>query len=169
MEMIVAVTVFAVIILAAVRIFQASLQAQQDISWDYTLQSDSQYFLNVLARELEGAQRNAGGTTVCAVPAGCTFATDGATLNFKNSAGQCVAYDSGVDSGVTKVLVDRDGTSSYLSGSGVDIKNLAFVVADSCDAVSQPLATINLQFNSLNSTSTTAINAQLSISPTLAP
>jgi prepilin-type N-terminal cleavage/methylation domain-containing protein len=166
-EIVVAVAVFAVIVLAAVRVFQSSLQAQRDINWDYTLQSDSQYFLGVMARELSGALKSSAGE--CDVAAGYTFATDGATLNFKNSSSQCVIYASEANGGVDRIKVDRDGSSSYLSGLGVDVNALAFSVADSGATTSQPLVTINLRFTSLNSTTTTAINTQLSVSPLLSP
>jgi len=166
-EVVVAVAIFSVIVLAAVRIFQSSMRAQRDIEWDYTLQSDSQYFLNLMSRELSTAQKDLAGT--CSVPAGHTYATDGSVLYFKNSLGQCVAYGAAVDGGVTKVGVDRDGVGNYLSGSGIDIEQLAFTVDDDGSSTSQPLATVNMKFRSINSASTTAINLQLSISPILAP
>lgn len=168
-EMTVAVAIFAVLILLTAQIFRSAMQSQKDTGVDYNLQGDSQYFLNLMSREISQAQKLTADN--CGVLAGYTFTTalSGTEIDFMNHAGICIKYWRESVAGVGRIKIARSGQVDYLSGPDVDVKSLEFVVDDLGNTTSSPLVTANLKFQTLNNTTTPTSNVQLSISPWLNP
>jgi len=135
-EVLVATTIFAAIMLSATDIFKLALDGQKKSVMAQNIQESLRYFLEVVGKEIRMAQRDNG---VCAdVPDDKIFATStnlfGDTLYFKNYHGQCVHYYLLGASGSThRFLVLRDLDLNYISPFKVDITDLRFIVKEEAD------------------------------------
>lgn len=170
LEVIVAVGIFAVIILASVRIFQAVVSNQRTALIDSDTQENIRYFTEVFTRETRLAQRNTSGVATCGVTTNHVFATSTAgaadILYFKNSDNQCVKYYTEFDNNIRRVRIDRASTSDFVTSKKINIEALRFF-ADDASTSTQPLVTMNLRVRSENNPTIPALNIQTSITPRL--
>ena len=167
LETMIAVAIFAVVVLLASRIFQSVLSSQKTNAVDQDVQENVKYFLESLTRETRTALRNTSGADLCGVGANHIFAVNATSsqLFFENASGQCVEYFSSIDSsGLTRLAVSRDAAAYYLTSNRVAVKSLKFVV-DDVTTSTQPLLTVNVQVQSENNQNIPAYNIQTSISP----
>ncbi len=161
-EIIIAVAIFAVLILAANRIFQSSINAQKTGNSSVETEDAMSYFLEVFSREVRGAQKSTG---TCAVPAGSYFSSsDGYDLIFKNINGSCIKYYSQSNVGYHSLVIERDdGTTLDLASSKMDVIKLIFDF-DNGSTTTQAVATVNLKAKPINGEDSEAITAQTSVS-----
>jgi len=165
-EILVAVAIFAAVVLMSSRIFQSVLNNQHTNRIDQDIQENIKYFLEVFSREASSAVRNNNPGTECLVGSTHIFATNASSteLYFRNSAGQCVEYYSANDNGVTRIGISRDGLAGYITSPKVLIKSLNFVLDESSVTI-QPIVTVNIQVQSEDDPSVAAYNIQTTISP----
>jgi prepilin-type N-terminal cleavage/methylation domain-containing protein len=151
-EVMVSVSLFAVIIISVAGIFKLSIDAQRNAISSQNVQESLKYFLEVTAKEIRMAQAN---NSVCAgVPPDSIFSvttTDlGDVLNFKNYYGQCVSYSLQNDNGISRFQITRSSGGTSLSGfispAKIKINSLHFVLKNLASS-SQPMITINLNAN----------------------
>jgi len=148
-EVLVSVTIFAVIILAVTNIFKLSIDGQRSAMATQNVQESLKYFLEVTGKEMRMAQRNNG---VCSgMPDNVIFqrtsGSPGDTLYFKNYYGECVTYSLAADGTNLRFKITRQtgaGTlSDFISPAKIKINNLHFIV-NSVASTTQPMVTINL-------------------------
>jgi prepilin-type N-terminal cleavage/methylation domain-containing protein len=165
-EVLVAVAIFASVILMSSRIYQNVLNNQHINRIDQDIQENIKYFLEVFSREASSALRNNSTSTECLVGASHIFATDASSteLYFRNSGGECVQYYSEADNGITRLAIDRDGLAGYITSPKVLIKGLNFVL-DESSTTTQPIVTVNVQVQSEDDPNIAAYNIQTTISP----
>jgi hypothetical protein len=151
-EIIVSVSLFVVIILAATQIFKMVIDSQRSAIATQNVQESLKYFLEVTAKEMRMAQKNEG---VCSgLLADQVFALGsnalGDTLSFKNYYGQCVTYFLGFDTdGANKRFkIQRDDDVDFISPSLIRIDNLGFTLNETVN--NQPLVTLTLRAFAIN-------------------
>jgi prepilin-type N-terminal cleavage/methylation domain-containing protein len=176
LETMIAVAIFAVIVLASSQIFLSVLNVQSTNISDQDMQENIKYFLEIFTREAQSAQRSsalsapclAGGTQYYATQIFATssvFSASSTELYFKNSSGQCVEYHLDTDSaGINRIKIRRDSADDYITSPNVNIKSLSFAV-DDVGTSTQPLVTVNVQVQSADDPNLAAYNIQTSISP----
>jgi prepilin-type N-terminal cleavage/methylation domain-containing protein len=163
LEVIVAVAIFAVIVLASAQIFQAVVSSQVTGFSETALQDDIRYSLEFFTRGARAAQRNTTTGTVCGVPAGYTYYYgDDSALYFKSASGSCLIYYGQVDAnGINRLMLSRDGAVFPVSSDKLNIQNLKFIVVDSSTV--QPLVTINFTVESNINPNLPALDIQASV------
>jgi type II secretory pathway component PulJ len=152
-ELLVAVTLFAVIILSSTSIFKMAIDSQRNSLATQNVQDSLKYFLEVTAKEMRMAQKNNGACDV--IPSDQIFyltaTTTGAVLNFKNYYNQCVSYYLAPDTTTTstkRFKITRSGVSDFISPAAINLDALSFVL--SATTSTQPRVTINIKAHALN-------------------
>jgi hypothetical protein len=127
------------------------------------LEEEAYYFLEVFARESRGAQLSTAGD--CSVTPGHFFyvSPTGDELDFKNEAGDCVAYYLATDRGRDRIRIDRGAASDFITSYRYQAVDLRFILSDDL-ATGQPLLTANLKLAPFNATST-PLSVQTSVTP----
>jgi prepilin-type N-terminal cleavage/methylation domain-containing protein len=157
-EVMISVSLFAVIILSVTNIFKLSIDGQRSAIATQNVQESLKYFLEVTAKEMRMAQRDQG---VCGdVPDNQIFSVDtnlyGSVLYFKNYYGECISYSLEADGENQRFQISRQsGVSTqigFVSPSKIKIDSLHFIISSS----SQPMVTINLEASALDSAQFTA-------------
>lgn len=156
MEVLVSVALFSVIILSVTSIFKMAIDGQRNAIATQNVQESLKYFLEVTAKEIRMAQKNEG---ACGgIPDDEIFAVSTGPLSdilyFKNYYGECVRYYLAADGDNLRFRISRGNgptpPSDFISPSKIRINELHFVV-NSTASSSQPMVTINLNANSLES------------------
>lgn len=161
-EVIVSVSLFVVIVLSATSIFKLAIDGQRSAIATQNVQESLKFFLEVIAKEIRMAQKNAG---VCTGIADdkifeVTEQIDGSDmLYFKNYYGECVKYylaADGISSSNLRFKISRTPGGSaatpavgFISPAKIRIKNLHFIISSSA-STSQPMVTINLNANAID-------------------
>lgn len=149
LEVIVATSIFALILLAAMGIFEKVLQAQQNTIASQNIQESLRYSLEMMSKELRSAQRatstNPCGTTYLPVDQLYHFDNPGTgKLYFINKYGLCSAYY--LLNG--RLMVDRGASNSAaITASNVIISNLNFIVNNGTNMPGDDQARITLSFS----------------------
>lgn len=145
-EVIVSVLLFTIIIMSATEIFRLVIDGQRSAIASQNVQESLKYFLEVTAKELRMAKKNAG---ICpGIDDNRIFATStgelGDVLKFRNYYDECVSYslDSDGESN-QRFRIQRNANTDFISPSKVRIENLHFIISDT-DTV-QPSVVINLR------------------------
>jgi len=153
MEVIVSVTLFAVIILSASEVFKLTIDAQRSGLASQNVEESLKYFLEVTAKEVRMAQKNEG---VCSgIPDEEIFATStnalGDTLAFKNYLNQCVTYSLETDTASPfgqRFKIVRDGSYGFISPAAINLDTLHFLVATGTST--QTTVMVNSRAHALN-------------------
>lgn len=155
-EVMVSVSLFAVIILSVTGIFKMAIDAQRNAIATQNVQESLKYFLEVTAKEIRMAQKNNG---VCdGIPDNEIFKiisqSPSDVLYFKNYYGECVRYYLAADGDNRRFKISRGTGASaltdYVSPSKIRINELHFVLNNTASAAQQ-MVTINLSANALDS------------------
>jgi len=165
-EMLVALSIFAMIILATSSIFRNIVTDQKTTSDDSAIQNDIKYFTEIFSREVKGAVRNTGTADLCGVAPDHIFATNASSsaLLFQNSLGECVNYFMAADANnVNRLEINRGSEEFFVSSDQANVANLNFVIDDAADV--QPIVTLDIQVLSQADQKVPAYNIQTTISP----
>jgi len=155
-EVMVSVSLFAVIILSVTSIFKMAIDGQRNAIATQNVQESLKYFLEVTAKEIRMAQKNEG---VCpSIPNDEIFLVSesafGDVLYFKNYYGECVNYDLAADGDNLRFRISRGNGSAapadFISPAKIRINELHFVLNNSA-STTQQMVTINLNANALES------------------
>ncbi len=157
-EVMVSVTLFAVIILSVTSIFKLAIDGQRSAIATQNVQESLKYFLEVTSKEIRMAQRNEG--TCLNLGYDQIFQTlhgsYGDNLYFKNYYGECVTYYLSPDGDNVRFRITRrtpglpDKPSYFISPAKIRIDDLRFVISSTA-STSQPMVTMNLRANALDS------------------
>ncbi len=154
-EIIVAVSIFSVIILSMTGIFKMVIDGQRRSIATQNVQESLKYFLEVINKEIRMAVRSDGG---CNVSSGNIFylqqGTEGDVLYFKNYYNQCVVYylEVSPENSYGRFKISRNGLNDYISPSQISIDRLDFVLSSGYEL--QDLVTINIKAHSLGARNT---------------
>lgn len=150
LEMIVAVALFSVTILAATEIFQMVVNGQRSAVAGQNTQESIRYALEVMSKEIRMAQKAESADCPGLGLTGKVFKTAGSgTLQFKNSDEECVEYFLEDDiNGISRLKIDRDGVSDYITPDEIEVNNLQFVVIDNI-GVKQSMVTLKMDVEAL--------------------
>ncbi len=129
LEMMVAVTIFTVVMLSATKIFQMVIESQRSAIAAQNLQESMRYAFEVMAKEIRMAQKDVGEPDQCPnVGNGKVYKTNPAKnqLNFRNFNEECVKYYLDSD----RLKINRDSDSGYITPDEIKVSNLQFEVID---------------------------------------
>jgi len=142
-EVLVSVSLFAVIIVSSTEIFRMVIESQREAIASQNVQESLKYFYEVLSKEIRMARRSDG--TCPQVPLDKMFVVinNGVSdvLYFENYYGKCVTYELAVDGEIQRFKITRDLDSAYISPNKIFIEKLNFILND----LGQPSVTIYLE------------------------
>jgi len=144
-ELVVAMAIFIVLMLALTSIFQLVYQAQRNAVDARNTQESMRYVMEVFSKELRSAKRDDG--SCGASLAGKIYDTSVSVLNFRNYKDQCVSYYLIGDN----LMVDRGSVTATATPNEIKVNNLSFVVQE--NASTQARVTIEVDVEALNRTS----------------
>jgi prepilin-type N-terminal cleavage/methylation domain-containing protein len=147
-EVMVSVTLFAIIILSTTQIFKMVVDGQRGAIAAQNVEESLKYFSEVTGKEMRMAQKNSD--NFCSgIPADKIFVVTPVnstmdSLSFKNRYGECVTYQLGSDiSGNQRFVIKRDSSLDFITPAKIRVDALHFIVSES--AQTQPIVTINLK------------------------
>lgn len=175
MELLVAVSLFIVIMLLAGTAFTDVLKNQRYNVQEQAAQENLRHFWEVFTREASGAQFNESFTTkVCNVLPREMFAVGtnyiaNDTLYFKNANGDCVAYYAAPDvdnNNVNRLAVMRGENLAYITLPSFKIVNLQFFLTpyDTENAI-LPFVSARVGVQSPNNAGISDLNLEFSFTP----
>ncbi|MCF7795406.1 prepilin-type N-terminal cleavage/methylation domain-containing protein [Patescibacteria group bacterium] len=153
MEMLLAISIFVIIILSSTRIFQLVVQGQRQAIAAYHVQENLKYFFEVMSKEVRMATMDTAGDCPN-VSLNQLYTVIGDDLYFKNFEEECVHYYMEDDNGVNRFKIERGSNSGYITTSSVNINSLKFNVQDDVSGgaqLEQPSVTVNLQAEAIAS------------------
>ncbi len=156
-EMLVAVSLFSGIMLAATGVFQSAIESQRSTISAQNIQENMKFILEVMSKEIRSARGDHSGS-VCAedtpnpgyykvfnTEIGDTTPAEGGALFFKNKKDKCIVYELVG----TRLQITRDGAPpKFISPDEIKISDLQFFIDDDeADALhtQQPRVTISLK------------------------
>lgn len=149
-EVIISVTLFAIIILSTTQIFKLVIDGQRGAIAAQNVEESLKYFSEVTGKEMRMAQKNSDNACLgLGVPVNKIFkvtpvSTNSDRLSFKNRYGECITYSLGLDSdGQQRFKIQRGTNFGWITPAKIKIDNLRFVVNDT--STTQPTVTINLR------------------------
>ncbi len=155
-EIIVAVSLFSVIILSMTGIFRMVIEGQRGAIASQNVQESMKYFLEVINKEIRMAVRTE--SSDCGVPAGDIYrlveTENGDTLYFQNFYKECVVYSIENDELSSRFKISRGGHEGYISPRLISVDRLDFVLRQGLEE--QDSITVNIKARALNTRSSDA-------------
>jgi len=149
-ELVVAMAIFIVLMLALTSIFQLVYQAQRNAVDARNTQESMRYVMEVFSKELRSAKRDGDAFTAgtCAnVTDGRIYDTTGTVLNFRNYKDQCMRYYLNGNS----LMVNRGAVTASATPNEIKVSNLQFDVHE--EALEQARVTLKADVEAINRTS----------------
>ena len=130
-EMIVAVSIFAITVVSLTEIFTLMLNGQRSAIASRNLQENIRYAFEVMAKEVRMARINAVWHDVSScdnITVGKIYESysNGAELRFKNYHNECTVYS--LEDG--RIKIERDGVYGYITPDEIRVSDLEFLVTD---------------------------------------
>jgi prepilin-type N-terminal cleavage/methylation domain-containing protein len=148
MEMLLAVSIFVIIILSATRIFQLVVQGQRQAIAAYHVQENLKYFFEVMSKEVRMAKMDTAGDCYPTYAVDQLYVAEGDSLYFKNFEGECVTYSIQTDEGINRFRIERGTKGGYITTSNININSLKYDIKYSASAglqTEQPSVTVNVE------------------------
>lgn len=147
MEVIVAVSLFAIIILSSTEIFRLVINSQREAIASQNVQESLKYFFEVTGKEMRMARRDDG--TCPLVTDGEIFTVTpsalGDVLHFQNFYKECVSYQLATSDNTTRWQITRGINSGFISPIKINIESLDFEVNNT----GQPVVTMTLSAHAI--------------------
>ncbi len=148
-ELIVAVSLFTVIILSSTSIFKMVIDSQRSAIATQNVQESLKYFLEVTGKEIRMAQKN---ENIClGIGEEETYVVgqeNGAdTLYFRNYYDECVKYSLVVDGDSRRFKVTRNTDSGNISPAKISLDDLQFILTTANNG--QPMITMSIKAHAL--------------------
>ncbi|MDP2709372.1 MAG: prepilin-type N-terminal cleavage/methylation domain-containing protein [bacterium] len=154
-ELIVAITVFSILILSATQIFKLVVDGQRNSISAQNVQENIRYAMEKMSKEMRMAEISDDDCLASAVYKVFNVLADGGNdqLYFKNQYGECVVYYLDSASGRLKIAVDGGSglVDDFITPSKIEISNLKFFVDDDLIGAfhgKQPRATMKMDIKS---------------------
>lgn len=159
-EILVAVSIMAFIILAVSSIFKNVSDTQRDLSVDSLTLNNVNYFLKLSSDNIKYAEIGDG--VLCSIAENNFFNTGNYYLDFIKD-GECYSFELVDDGGVNRIMMYSGSMgSNYVSSKNINIDSLSFQVEDAI-ALGQPIVTVFIKASSVDDENI-SISAQTSIS-----
>jgi prepilin-type N-terminal cleavage/methylation domain-containing protein len=149
-ELIVAMAIFVVLLLAVTAIYQLVYQAERNAVDARNTQESMRYVMEVFSKELRSAKRGDDGTCGASL-VNKIYYTTGTELDFRNYKDQCVRYYL---SGNSLVVERKDGATDIIATATpneIGVSNLRFEVQEV--VLKQSRVTFKADVEALNRTS----------------
>jgi len=136
LELLVAVSIFTVVILSSTQIFKMVIEGQRNAIASQNIQESLRYALEAISKEIRNAEKSDHDCETIFTPAAtATYKVyntkdSDAILYFKNQNGFCVAYYLENDNGVSRLKIYRDGEVAFVTPREIEVNNLKFLVND---------------------------------------
>lgn len=147
-ELLVSLTLFSVVMLAATAIFQLVVEGQRSAIAAQNTQDNMRYFFETISKEVRSAKKDLSGA--CTGVAGRVYATNVSEdiLYFKNYRDYCTTYYLANNI----MMISRDDLSSppiiaSTTPNEIKVSNLKFKIID--DGVKQPAVTLKLEVEAI--------------------
>ena len=141
-EILVAISILAVIILAINRIYFSIMESQKNITGENFVQSDIEYFTRLISNNIKDAQKGDG--VLCSVPEDKFFILNASSTGITFiKDDECLEFYLSDDAGVGRIKMEDSisATDQYITSSKTNILGLTFVVEDNIET-GQPLMTV---------------------------
>jgi Tfp pilus assembly protein PilW len=140
LEMVVAISIFAIMILSATAIFQMVMDSQRSAVAAQNTQESIRYLMEVISKEIRSAERDGGSCPN--VPDNRIYAVStnayGDILYLKNYLGQCVSYSLNA----ATLMITRGANTAATTPGNINVNNLKFIADE--DPTIQPKVTISM-------------------------
>jgi type II secretory pathway pseudopilin PulG len=145
LEMLVAVALFSITILAATEIFQMVVEGQRSAVAAQNTQENMRYALEVMSKEIRMAQKSIGNECGPQL-SGKVYNLQGSRLQFKNIYGECVEYqEQSLRLQIQRYLAgDPPGLTDYITPDEIEVSNLEFIVIDDSLGNRQSMVTLKM-------------------------
>lgn len=145
LEMIVAVALFSVTILAATEIFQMVVEGQRSAVAAQNTQENMRYALEVMSKEIRMAQKTTGNGCGPQLD-GKVYNLQGNRLQFKNIYGECVEYqEQNFRFQIQRYPAGNPpGLTDYITPDEIKVSNLEFIVIDDLVGYKQSMVTLKM-------------------------
>lgn len=147
LEILVAISLFSVVVLTILAIFSKMTQTQYEIADMQTVQNNARYLMETLSREARMARVDDG---TCADSGKVFKITNDVILEFKNSKGQCVKYEfKPADKKIYKTMAG--GSEISLVSSDTEVSYAKFYSRDNiASGGDQPFVTFFANLKNVN-------------------
>lgn len=130
LELVVALGLFVIVILAVTGIFQSLIRTQSNALTSQLLQDNLRFAFEVMSREIRTAEPSAAGECGIIQDNMVYYTPDNKSLYFKNSTGDCTVYSLTDDNGTQRLKIERGGIWAYGTSQKINISDLRFVITD---------------------------------------
>ncbi|MDP3043011.1 MAG: prepilin-type N-terminal cleavage/methylation domain-containing protein [bacterium] len=136
LEMLVAVALFSITILAATEIFQMVVEGQRNAVAGQNTQENMRYALEVMSKEMRMAQKSIGNECGPQLN-GKVYNLQGSRLQFKNIYGECVEYqEQSLRFQIKRYPAGNPpGLTDYITPDEIEVSNLKFIVNDNVGSI----------------------------------
>lgn len=143
-ELLVSVSLFAIIVISSTQIFVMVLQTQRRVVAIQNVQESIKYFFEVASKEIRMAVKNID-ENKCDhfTEEDVLFELTGNVLKLRNQDDECVKYYLGEGDNAGRFMIERRGVSVPLSPDEIIIEDLSFNLVNR-DNNNQALVTINI-------------------------
>lgn len=141
LEMVVAVAIFSVAVLAAMGIFNMAIEGQRNVIAAQNLQESLRYSLEMMGKEIRMAQKVSGSDCPGFGMGNKVYRTSASELYFKNIKGECVKYF--LDN--NRLKIKRADNEDFLTPDEIKINKLNFYVVDDGVASEQSRVTVLIE------------------------
>lgn len=159
-EVLVSVTIFVILMVTALQIFDVVLKGQRRAAATANLQESVKYFLEVIAKEIRMAQavQNDGD---CGLNLNVLYRVSDGNLYLQNYHNECVVYSLVNEDGIGRFQVTRNAQSANLSPAKISISNLSFETHQVLNQ--QPYVVVSMQARADNGPEPIIMNIQTTI------
>ena len=167
LEMVVAVGIFAIIVVSATAIFQSVVEGQKRAIAAHNTQENIQYIFESISKEIRNAKVNDDTLPACPdIGAGKIFQlVSPSEIKFKNQAGQCVTYKlTGGAFAISRVAPGSADSFLPLTPNELAVTNLAFSLKPAPAYQEAVAVVMTIENNSPDSRFRTPINMQTTVS-----
>lgn len=143
-ESMVAVAIFAILIVSATGIFLSIIKSQRNTLSAKNAQESISYALEAMAKEIRMAKIDDGKCII----AGRVYITDSddSKIMFRNYQNNCVTYE--ISGG--RLMVTREGKNAFMTPSNINISRLNFKLRNEDIRTQQPIVTLRFDFDYFN-------------------
>ncbi|MEI6596822.1 MAG: prepilin-type N-terminal cleavage/methylation domain-containing protein [bacterium] len=137
LELIVAIALFAVLMLSATAIFKMVINGQRNAISAQNVQENMRYIMEKISKEIRMAQISNQECGTAAINKVFNTANGGSEIYFKNQNGDCVTYY--LENKRIKIMVGVNGVNDFVTPAKIEVNNLKFYVVDDLIGVSSSL------------------------------
>lgn len=140
MELIVSISLFTLVVLSSVQIFNMTMRVGREVMASQKVQKETRYLFEVISKEIRMAQVDKEDSCITQTGDWLYFLESESRLKFLNKNGECVEYYWEDDN----FTVERTGVKDYLTSEDVVVKDLRFNRTGYIPT-EQPLITIKMK------------------------